>query len=54
MGIEKVPNGRRMETTVEDEICSQCHGKGTVGNSPNTIRSCPRCGGRGKVRSPAR
>jgi DnaJ-class molecular chaperone len=54
MGIEKMPSGRKMETANEDETCPNCRGKGTTGDSPNNIRMCTRCGGRGKVRAPAR
>jgi DnaJ-class molecular chaperone len=53
MGIEKMPSGRRMESAVEDEICPDCRGKGTTGDSPNNIRICTRCKGRGKIRAPS-
>jgi hypothetical protein len=28
MGIERMPNGRWMETAIEDETCPDCRGKG--------------------------
>jgi DnaJ-class molecular chaperone len=52
MGIEKMPSGRRMETSGEDETCPDCRGKGMTGDSPNNIRICTRCKGKGKVRAP--
>src|ERR1700722_390722 len=54
MGIEKMPSGRKMESAKEDETCPNCRGKGTTGDSPNNIRMCTRCGGRGKIRAAAR
>jgi DnaJ-class molecular chaperone len=51
VGMEKMPNGRRMESAIEDETCPKCRGKGTTGDSPNTVRMCGRCSGRGKVRA---
>ena len=54
MGIERVPNGRRMESGSENETCPECRGKGTTGNSPNNVRMCTRCGGKGKLRVPGR
>jgi DnaJ-class molecular chaperone len=52
MGLEKMPSGRRMETGSEDEVCPDCRGKGTTGNSPENIRMCRRCDGKGKIRKP--
>ena len=54
MGIERMPNGRRMESAVEDETCPDCHGKGMTGSSPNNVRICTRCDGKGKLRKPGR
>ena len=54
MGIETMPNGRKMEVKAENETCPDCRGKGSVGNSPNNIRMCSRCNGRGKLKSAAR
>jgi DnaJ-class molecular chaperone len=50
MSLERMPNGRRLETNVEDETCPVCRGKGTTGDSPDNVRTCRRCDGRGKVR----
>jgi DnaJ-class molecular chaperone len=52
MGIECMPSGRRTETSSEDETCPDCRGKGMTGNSPNNIRMCKRCDGKGKLRKP--
>jgi len=52
MSLERMPQGRRMETRIEDETCPDCKGKGTTGDSPNNVRMCRRCGGKGKIRKP--
>jgi DnaJ-class molecular chaperone len=52
MSLERMPNGRRTETCVEDEVCPECRGKGTTGDSSENVRMCRRCNGRGKVRAP--
>jgi hypothetical protein len=52
MGLEKMPSGRRTETSGEDEVCPNCQGKGTTGNSPDTIRMCKRCDSKGKIGRP--
>ena len=54
MGIERMPNGRRMEGNIEDETCPACRGKGMTGDSPNNVRMCTRCSGKGKIRAPSR
>jgi DnaJ-class molecular chaperone len=54
MGLEKMPSGRRLESSNEDETCTHCRGKGMTGDSPNNVRICTRCGGRGKIRKPGR
>ena len=51
MSLERMPNGRRLEGNIEDEVCPDCRGKGTTGDSPNNVRVCQKCNGRGKVRA---
>jgi DnaJ-class molecular chaperone len=52
MSLERMPQGRRVETYGENETCPDCKGKGTTGDSPNNIRMCGRCKGSGKIRAP--
>ena len=52
MSLERMPNGRTLESSIEDETCPDCRGKGTTGDSPNNVRECQTCNGRGKVRAP--
>jgi DnaJ-class molecular chaperone len=54
MGLEKMPSGRRMESSNEDETCPDCRGKGMTGDSPNNVRICRRCSGKGKICKPGR
>jgi DnaJ-class molecular chaperone len=54
MGIERMPNGRKLETRQELENCPQCRGTGTVKDNQGMQQTCPHCQGRGKLRSASR